>query len=94
MKRWVKIVVFGTVSGVGYCEHVKSYAEKCGIEGTVQHDQPGSVVIHAVGTGDALDNFLDGVYQGSPDSLVNELAVQIVPAGRDYRGVFRVVGED
>ncbi len=94
MKRWVKIVVFGTVSGVGYCEHVKVHAEKCGVEGTVQHDQPGSVLIHAVGTSDALDNFIDYVYQGSPQSLVNEVAIQIAPPGRDYRGVFRVVGED
>jgi len=92
MKRWVKITVFGSVQGVGYCEHVRKYAEQFRIEGTVQHEERGSVLIYAAGESDALDDFVDYVYQGSADSLVEEVALEIATPGRDFRGVFRIIG--
>lgn len=94
MKRWVKITVFGTVQGVGYCDYVKEHADKFSIEGTVQYEDRGSVLIYAVGSNDALDDFIDYVYQGSKKSLVEEVAIEIAAPGRDFRGVFRVIGGD
>ncbi|MDQ5890914.1 MAG: acylphosphatase [Candidatus Dependentiae bacterium] len=91
MKRWVKITVFGTVQGVGYCEHVKEYADKFSIEGTVQYEDRGSVLIYAAGSNEALDDFIDYVYQGSKKSLVEEVAIEIATSSRDFRGVFRII---
>ena len=93
MKRWVKITVFGNIQGVGYCEHVKKYADQFRIEGTVQPEERGSVLIYAVGVNDALDDFIDYIYQGSADSLVEEVAIEIAAPGRDFRGVFRIIGD-
>ncbi len=92
MKRWIKITVFGAIQSVGYCEHVRKYAEQFHIEGTVQFEERGSVLIYAVGVSEALDNFIDYVYQGSEKSLVEEVAIEIAPPGRDFRGVFRIIG--
>lgn len=93
MKRWVKITVFGNIQGVGYCEHVKKYADQFRVEGTIQPQESGSVLIYAAGNGDALDDLIDYIYQGSPDSLVEEVAIEIASPGRDFRGVFRIIGE-
>jgi hypothetical protein len=49
------------------------------------------MVIHAVGTSEELDNFIDHVYQGSVQSVVDEVAIEIAQPGRDYRGVFRII---
>jgi len=92
MKRWVKITVFGAIQGVGYCEHVRKYAEQFSVEGTAQFEDRGSVLIYAAGSSEALDNFIDHVYQGSPKSLVEEVAIEIAQPGRDFRGVFRIIG--
>jgi acylphosphatase len=91
MKRWVKITVFGELQGVGYAEHVKKYADVFKIEGTLQLGEQSSMVIHAVGTSEELDNFIDHVYQGSAQSVVDEVAIEIAQPGRDYRGVFRII---
>lgn len=94
MKRWVKITVFGVVQGVGYCEHAKKYAEQFKVEGTIQTEDRGSVLVYAVGNSDALDNFLDYLYKGSEKSVVDEIAIEIAAPGRDYRGVFRIISGD
>lgn len=92
MKRWIKITVFGSLKDVGYCEHVRKYAEQFNVEGTVQFEARGSALIYAAGTNEALDNFIDHVYQGSKASLVQEVAIEIVQPGRDFRGAFRIIG--
>ncbi len=91
MKRWVKITVFGFLQGVGYAEYVKKHADMFKIEGTLQLGEKNSVIIHAVGTSDELDNFIDYVYQGSAQSVVDEVAIEIAQPGRDYRNVFRII---
>jgi acylphosphatase len=91
MKRWVKITVFGVLQGTGYAEHVKKYADMFKVEGTLQLGEQSSMIIHAVGTSDELDNFIDHVYQGAPKSVVDEVAIEIAQPGKDYRGVFRII---
>ncbi len=94
MKRWVKISVYGTVQKVGYQDHVKKYADQFNIEGTVQNEADGSVLIYAVGLSTQLDNFIDYLYKGSSLSVVEEIAIEIAVGGRDFRGVFRVIGSE
>lgn len=92
MKRCVKITVYGTVQGVGYREFVQKYAQKYKVEGAARNVDDGSVLIYAAGTGEALDNLLDYVYQGSPKSVIEEVAIEIALDKRNFRGVFRVIG--
>lgn len=94
MKKCVKITVFGKVQGVGYREYVKRHAQKCDVEGSIQNNEDGSVVIYAAGLPDNLDNLIDHIYQGSPTATVSEVAIEISQVARDFRGVFRIIGED
>lgn len=91
MKRCIKIMVSGAIAGVGYLEFAQEYARRCKIEGTVQGQENGTVLIYAAGVGDALDEFIDFLYQGPAGSVVEEIALELAPC-RDFRGVFRVIG--
>jgi len=94
MKRWLKITVCGVVQGVGYCAYIKKYADQFHIEGTVQSEEQGKILVYAVGASDALDNFIDYLYQATAKAVVEELVIEIVPPVRDYRGVFRIISGD
>ena len=94
MKRCIRITVYGTVQGVGYREYVQKYAKKFDVEGTIQNVDDGSVLINAAGNTDALDDLIDYIYQGSKDSVIEEVAIEIAVSKRDYRGVFRVIGAE
>ena len=92
MKRSVKIKVSGKVQGVFYRNFAKKSADQLGIEGTVQNDSEGSVLIHASGNKEKLDDFIDLLYKGSPQSKVQEVIVEPLVEKRDFRGVFRIIG--
>lgn len=94
MKRCVRITVYGKVQGVGYREYVQKYAQKFKIEGIIQNSEDGSVLMYAAGPAEALDDLIDFVYQGSEKSKIEEVAIEIAPRARDFRGVFRIIGED
>lgn len=94
MKRCIKITVYGGVQGVGYREFVQKYAKKFNVAGSIQNADDGSVLIYAAGSSDALDDLIDYIYQGSPQSSVQEVAIEIAKTSRDFRGVFRVIGDD
>lgn len=95
MIRWVKITVYGTVQGVRYREHVKKYADKYKVQGAIRNADDGSVVIYASGPGEALDNLLDYIYQGSCKSEIEEVAIEAMSESekrRSFRNAFRVIG--
>ena len=94
MKRCIRITVYGTVQGVGYREYVQKHASKFNVEGTIQNAEDGSVLIYAAGEADSIDDLIDYVYQGSKQSSVDEVAIEIATNKRDFRGVFRVIGVD
>lgn len=91
-KKCIRITVYGKVQGVGYREFVKKHATAENIEGFIQNVEDGSVLIVAAGLPDNLDNLVDHVYQGSPKSSIEEVAIEIATNTKDFRGVFRVIG--
>ena len=93
MKKSLKITVIGKVQGVGYREFVQSNARRLGIIGTVQNTLDGNVSILATGQADKLEDLLDALYQGTPTSVVKEVVAEGVGAEKDFREVFRVIGE-
>lgn len=94
MKKCSRIVVRGKVQGISYRDFVKKSAQDCHIEGTVQNGTDGCVVINACGDTQHFDNFIDALYQGPPHSDVEEVVEEPIDGGRDFRGVFRIIGQN
>ena len=93
MKRCVRIIVSGVVQGVFYRDFVRESASKLGVEGSVQNQEDGSVEILACGLAESLDDFIDLLYQGSSKSNVENVAVAPLAISKEFRGVFRVIGQ-
>ncbi|MFC1894484.1 acylphosphatase [Candidatus Dependentiae bacterium] len=94
MKRCLKIRVVGKVQDVLYRQFVQKVAYKLGIEGTAHNAEDGSVLINAAGLSEKLDDFIDALYKGSPKSKVENIIVEPLIPERDFRGVFRIIGEN
>ena len=92
MKQCTKIKVTGTVQGVFYRDFVKKQASKLEIEGTVQNNKDGSVVINACGLTEKIDLFIDSLYDGPPKSQVEDIFIEPMIERREFRGVFRIIG--
>lgn len=94
MKKALKIKVSGKLQGVGYRAFVQKQAQSLGIEGTVQNTDDGQgVVIHVAGQADKLDNLIDLLYKGTSSSKISNLAVEPMISEKDFRGVFRIIGD-
>jgi len=94
MKRCVKIRIIGTVQGVGYRHFIQKNAEKLLLEGTIQNQSDGSVIVFVCGLQDKLDDLIDFIYQGSPKSKVEDVLIEPMQTERDFRGIFRVIGDN
>jgi acylphosphatase len=93
MKRCVKIKVMGKVQGVAYRAFAQKHAHDLNVEGTIQNADDGSVVILACGPSENLDKLIDHLYKGTSKSVVVELTVEPLINEKDFRGVFRIIGE-
>lgn len=93
MKKCLKIRVCGNVQGVAYRAHTKKHADTLGIEGTVQNSDDGSVLIYACGNAVNLEKLLDVLYKGTPDSSVEDLIAEPFLNEKNFRGVFRIIGD-
>lgn len=95
MKQCVKITVLGKVQEVSYRKFVQESAQKLGIEGTVQNIDDSKkriVVINACGLSDKLDELIDCLYEGTKKSEVEDVQVEPLLIKKDFRGVFRIIG--
>lgn len=93
MKRCVKIKITGKVQGVGYRAFAQKYAHDLKVEGTIQNAEDGSVVINASGPAENLDKLIDHLYKGTSKSVVSDLTVEPLINEKDFRGVFRIIGD-
>lgn len=93
MKKSLKITVLGKVQGVGYREFVQKQAQKMNIVGTVQNNPNGEVIIYATGSAESLESLIDVLYQGSSKALVKDVIAESLASEKDFRGVFRVIGD-
>ncbi len=93
MKKCLKIHVNGKVTTVGYRVYTQKHATSLNIQGTVQNADDGSVLIYACGDSISLEKFIDYLYKGSPDSKVEDLLAEPFMNEKDFRGVFRIIGD-
>lgn len=94
MKQCVVIMVSGKVQDVGYRKYVQTQAQKLDIEGIVQNaEEKNKVMIKACGQADKLDSFIDLLYKGTPASHVEDIAVEPLLPDKNFRAVFRIIGE-
>ena len=93
-KQCLKITVTGKVQTIGYRDYAKKQAEKLSIEGTAQNAENGGVIILACSEANALDSFIDALYDGPAGAEVENVAAEPLQNKKEFRGVFRVIGQD
>jgi len=91
VKKYIKVTVYGAFEGKAFLSFIQAAAASNKIEGSVQQQSDGSIVMHARGTADALDILMDEVYAGPEGACVEEVGIQLSSTQRDFRGVFRVI---
>jgi len=90
MKKTAKITVRGTVQGVGFRPFIHKLAESNSISGNVSN-LPGSVVIHACGTPENLEKFINEIEAKKPPaSMIDEIKVSFTGKKINTRG-FRII---
>jgi len=75
-EKCLKIKVLGRVQGVSFRTTAKRKAINLGLNGYVQNQSDGSVLIQAEGDSDNLDKFIDWCHEGSYHSRVKECIVE------------------
>ncbi len=94
MRQCIKIKVVGNVQMASYREYVRKNAQRYDIEGTVQNaEDKQSVIILASGVAEKLDEFIDALYKGTSESKVDEVQVEPMIKEKDFRSVFRIIGD-
>ena len=91
MKKCLKITVSGKLQGEAYLSYAQQQAQTLGIEGTLQKNTDGNVIIHASGTAENLDQFIDFLYKGTTKSQIADLIAEPYLNHKDFRGTFRVI---
>jgi acylphosphatase len=94
MRKCVKVTVKGTVHGVGYRHFIQKKAKKLELEGSIQNREDGSVLAFICGPLDKIDDLIDFIYEGSPKAKVEDVVVEPLSPDKDFRGIFRVIGEN
>jgi acylphosphatase len=91
MKKCVKITITGHGTESSFHAHVQKYAQTFLIEGFLQNDIDGSIIIHACGFIEKLDSFIDVLYQGTSSFKITQLIAEPLIAVKDYRHAFRII---
>lgn len=94
MRRCVKITVKGHVQGVGYRHFIQKHAEKLSLEGSIQNKEDGTALAFVCGPSDKVDDLIDFFYEGTPKTKVDDVVVEPLQGKTDYRGIFRVIGDN
>lgn len=77
-EKGIKIRVLGRVQGVSFRNTAKRKAINLGINGFVQNQSDGSVLIQAEGDSENLEKFVEWCHEGSYHSRVKECQVEDV----------------
>jgi acylphosphatase len=91
MRKCLMITIYGSVQTETYKSFIQKNACSLGVEGTVQCDKD-SLVLHACGMSDRLDQFIDTLYKGIDKSKLKDISVEPLVTEKDFRGVFRIIG--
>lgn len=68
-----RLVVSGTVQGVGFRWFVREHARALGLAGWVRNEPTGEVLIEVAGDTDAVARLIALVWQGPPGSVVRDV---------------------
>ena len=84
--RRVRVIVSGSVQGVGYRYTARMIADEVGVTGWVRNRRDGTVEAEVEGTPDQVDEMLAWMAEGPPGSRVESATVRDVePApGRGF----------
>jgi len=93
MRKCLKIQVSGKVQQNAYRSLIQKHAQSLGIEGIAQNIEDDNVVIYACGPSTLLDQFIDMLYKGTTGSKVNNVMAEPYVNEKNFRGVFRVIGD-
>jgi acylphosphatase len=86
MIRTVRATITGVVQGVGYRAFVERQAVMRGLSGWVRNRRDGSVEAVFAGDAAAVDAMLAACHKGPRMAMVEEVAVENVPALEEPRG--------
>jgi DNA ligase D-like protein (predicted 3'-phosphoesterase) len=74
----VRAVVHGEAQGVGYRDAVRRRAQGLGVMGWVRNSENGSVLVHAEGPEDAVEQLLSYLGEGPPAARIAEVTTESV----------------
>lgn len=72
----VELIVHGHVQGVFFRAFTSRIAKSLGIKGYVSNSSQGTVEIHAEGNRDKLEEFVNSLYSGPPEALVETIDIK------------------
>lgn len=83
-EKSLKITVSGRVQGVSFRTTARRKALNLGLNGFVQNQSDGTVLLQVEGDSDNLDKFIDWCHEGSYHSRVKDCHVQEAPMQEHY----------
>ena len=78
--RRVRVVVTGSVQGVGFRWSTRTVADKYGLAGWVRNRSDGAVEAELEGSPEAVDSMLAWLRKGPPSASVSTVDVVEIPA--------------
>ena len=91
MQTQVRLIVRGSVQGVGFRYFVYRSAEELALDGDVRNREDGAVEVRAGGDEEALRRLIERVREGPSGAAVREVEVEWGEGERLPRG-FRITG--
>lgn len=80
----IKIIIGGTVQGVGFRWACRAEAKRLGLRGWVRNRTDGRVEAAAAGTPEALAAFAAWCHRGPPGASVRECRVEKAPGNENW----------
>jgi DNA ligase D-like protein (predicted 3'-phosphoesterase) len=74
--RALRVVISGRVQGVGFRDAAVRRAHELGVLGWVRNADDGTVLVHAEGSEDAVEDFVEFLRQGPPAAAVADIAIE------------------
>jgi len=90
MKKCLKVTIRSNVDNAALCDKIQAIARESGIEGTVQMQENGIIII-ACGEKEIIDDFLDEIHKGVGGVIPEDVHVEPFLREKDYRGIFRIL---
>jgi acylphosphatase len=85
MKK-IKAIASGRVQGVSYRMYTQQKARQLGVSGYVRNLRNGDVEIVAAGEAAKVDALLKWAESGSPSAMVDNLEVELIDNGEEFKG--------